>query len=180
MPNELLKYTIFKTSWGYFGLAGSDCTLYRTCLPMRDRQRAERNLLKDLLAAQYDRDYLRPLQRQVIAYFESARVDFSPDMPILLEGFSRFARRVLAACRRIRLGEVVTYSGLARKTGRPAAARAVGSALAKNPLPLIIPCHRVIRSDGRIGGFSGPGGATMKKRLLELERSLKVPGAGFS
>jgi methylated-DNA-[protein]-cysteine S-methyltransferase len=91
-------------------------------------------------------------------------------MPILLEGFSRFARRVLAACRQIRLGEVVTYSGLARKTGRQAAARAVGNALAKNPLPLIIPCHRVIRSDGRIGGFSGPGGATMKKRLLELER----------
>lgn len=174
MRDESLKYTTFKTSWGYFGLAGSDCTLFRTCLPMRDRQKAESCLLKDLPAAQYDRDYFRPLQEQVIAYFEGARVDFSPDIPILLEGLSCFTRLVLAACRQIRFGEVVTYSGLAKKTRRPRTARAVGNVLARNPLPLIIPCHRVIRSDGKMGGFSAPGGTTMKKRLLELER----PNAG--
>lgn len=170
MRDKSLKYTTFKTSWGYFGLAGSDCTLARTCLPVRDRQKAESCLLKDLPSPQYDRDYFSPLQEQVIAYFEGARVDFSPDIPILLEGLSCFARLVLAACRQIRFGQVVTYSGLAREIGRPAAARAVGNALAKNPLPLIIPCHRVVRSDGRVGGFSAPGGTAMKKRLLELER----------
>jgi methylated-DNA-[protein]-cysteine S-methyltransferase len=170
MRDESLKYTTFKTNWGYFGLAGSNGTLARTCLPVRDRQKAESCLLKGLPAAQYDRDYFRPLREQVIAYFEGARIDFSPDIPILLEGFGGFARLVLAACRKIRFGEVATYSGLASQIGRPAAARAVGNALAQNPLPLIIPCHRVIRSNGRLGGFSAPGGTTMKKRLLELER----------
>jgi methylated-DNA-[protein]-cysteine S-methyltransferase len=170
MRDESLKYTTFKTNWGYFGLAGSNGTLARTCLPVRDRQKAESCLLKGLPAAQYDRDYFRPLQEQVIAYFEGARIDFSPDIPILLEGFSCFARLVLAACRQIGFGEVLTYSGLARQIGRPPAARAVGNALSRNPLPLIIPCHRVIRSNGRLGGFSAPGGTTMKKRLLELER----------
>ncbi len=171
MRDKSLKYTTFKTNWGYFGLAGSDCTLARTCLPVRDRQKAESCLLKSLPAAQYDRDYFRPLQEQVIAYFEGTRVNFSPDIPILLEGLSGFTRLVLAACRRIRFGQVLTYSELARKIRRPHAARAVGNVLAKNLLPLIVPCHRVIRSDGRLGGFSAPGGATMKKRLLELERS---------
>ena len=178
MRDESLKYMTFKTSWGYFGLAGSNWTLSRTCLPMRDRQKAESYLLKDLPAAQYDRDYFRPLQEQVIAYFEGARVDFSADIPILLEGLSCFTRLVLAACRQLRFGQVVTYSGLAKKTRRPRTARAVGNVLARNPLPLIIPCHRVIRRDGKMGGFSAPGGTTMKKRLLELERSLKVPGTG--
>jgi len=170
MRDESLKYTTFKTSWGYFGLAGSDCTLVRACLPMRDHQEAESYLLKGLPSPQHDRDYFRPLQEQVIAYFEGARTDFSQDIPILLEGLGCFARLVLAACRQIRFGEVVTYSGLAKKIRRPRTARPIGNVLARNPLPLIIPCHRVVRSDGQVGGFSAPGGTTMKKRLLELER----------
>ncbi len=166
-----LKYTVFETSWGYFGLAGSNRALYRTCLPMHDRQKVENHLLKNLPTVRHDRDYLILLQEQVTAYFEGARVDFGPNISVVLEGLTPLANSVLAACRQIGFGQVLTYSELARKSGQPAAARAVGNALAKNPLPLIIPCHRVIRSDGKIGGFSGPGGAAMKKRLLELERS---------
>lgn len=170
MPHKSLRYTTFKTRWGYFGLAGSDRALGRTCLPMPDCRKAESCLLNDLPSLQYDRDYFRPLQKQVIAYFEGARIDFGPDIPVFTEGFSCFARLVLAACRQVSFGQVVTYSGLAREIARPAAVRAVGNALAKNPLPLIIPCHRVVRSDGKMGGFSGPGGTAMKKHLLELER----------
>ena len=136
---------------------------------MHDRQKAESCLLKDLPSPKYDRDYFRRLQKQVAAYFEGARVDFSPDMPILLEGFSRFAISVLAACRQIGFGQVVTYSELGREVGQPSAARAVGNVLARNPLPLIIPCHRVMRSDGKMGGFSAPGGKRTKARLLEHE-----------
>lgn len=165
-----LRYSVFGTSWGYFGLAGSDRRLFKTCLPMRDCQTAERNLLKDLPKARYDRDYFRSLQEQVTAYFEGVRVDFDLRIPIILEGLSPFARLVLAVCRQIGFAQVATYSELARKSGQPAAARAVGNVLARNPLPLIIPCHRVIRSDGKMGGFSGPGGKRTKARLLEHER----------
>jgi len=84
-----------------------------------------------------------------------------------LELLTPFRQAVLRATARIPRGEVNTYGGLARSLGRERAARAVGNALAANPFPLIIPCHRVIRSDGTIGGFTG--GEGIKRRLLELE-----------
>ena len=118
----------------------------------------------------FDKNLFKTLQEQITAYFEGAYVDFSQGVPIVLNGFSLFGSSVLCACRRIRFGQVVTYSALAQKIGRPAAVRAVGGALAKNPLPLIVPCHRVICANGKIGGFSAAGGITRKKRLLELER----------
>jgi len=136
----------------------------------------------------FDKNLFKTLQEQITAYFEGAYVDFSQGVPIVLNGFSPFGSSVLCACRRIRFGQVVTYSALAQKIGRPAAVRAVGNALARNPLPLIIPCHRVVRSPRRfasqseaaggklvpaqagIGGFSAPGGVDLKKRLLLHEK----------
>jgi methylated-DNA-[protein]-cysteine S-methyltransferase len=81
-----------------------------------------------------------------------------------------FQRQVLRACRAIPYGETATYQDLARRIGRPAACRAVARALATNPWPIIIPCHRVVRRDGSLGGYSGPGGIALKQRLLEMER----------
>jgi O-6-methylguanine DNA methyltransferase len=97
---------------------------------------------------------------------EPERFDFDLD----LWGLTEFERDVLRAAREIGYGEVRSYSWLAKKAGRPKAARAVGSVMAKNPLPVIIPCHRVIRADGKLGGFSMRGGVEMKRRLIELER----------
>jgi len=168
---KLLRYTIFKTKWGYFGLAGTEHTLWRTCLPRPEPEKIRFQLLKTLQAAKYDKAFFRTLQEQIDAYFEGAYVDFSLDVPINLDGFSPFGSSVLSACRKIRFGQVITYSALAKKTGWPAV-RAVGNALAKNPLPLIIPCHRVIRSDGQIGGFSAPGGKKLKEKLLKHELAI--------
>ena len=168
-----LKYVIFRTKWGYFGLLGTEKGLLRSSLPRRGRAGAEaakRYLLMDLAGVERDGRLYKALQEGIRAYFEGENVSFSRDIPVVLDGFSAFQRRVLQACRRIGYGERVSYSELARRLGRPGAARAVGNALAKNPVPLIIPCHRVIRSDGRIGGFSAIGGAALKKKLLSLER----------
>jgi O-6-methylguanine DNA methyltransferase len=115
--------------------------------------------------------FLRTLQEQITAYFDGAHINFSQDIPLGLDRFSSFGISVLTACRAVEFGQTITYSRLARKSGRPAASRAVGSVLAKNPLPLIIPCHRVIRSDGKLGGFSAPGGVKLKKRLLLHEKT---------
>lgn len=82
-----------------------------------------------------------------------------------------FQRRVLAATARIPRGEVRTYGGIAAAIGAPGAARAVGTALARNPFPLLIPCHRVVRADGQIGEYSG-GGSGIKRRLLAMEGAL--------
>lgn len=167
------KYAIFRTKWGYFGLLGTEKGLLRSSLPRRDRAEAEaakRYLLMDLAGAERDGRLYKELQERIRAYFEGENVSFSRDIPVVLDGFSVFQRRVLQACRRIGYGERVSYSALARRLGRPGAARAVGNALAKNPLPLIIPCHRVVRSDGEIGGFSAIGGIELKEKMLELER----------
>jgi len=171
----VIKYTIFKTKWGYFGLAGTKSALYRTHLPWSEPKNIESRLLKNLPGAQFDETFFKILQKQIAAYFEGSCVNFSPDIPVILDGFGGFSREVLTACRDIEFGQSITYSGLAQKAGRPAASRAVGNALAKNPLPLIIPCHRVLRTDGKMGGFSAPGGISFKKRMLALEhKALKA------
>jgi len=103
----------------------------------------------------------------VARYFagKPERFDFRLD----LSGLTEFERKALRAARGIGYGEVRSYGWVAERAGRPRAARAVGNAMAKNPLPIIIPCHRVIRSDGNPGGFSTRGGVETKRRLLALE-----------
>jgi len=166
---KVRKYVIFKTKWGYFGLAGTESGLCRTQLPGPNPEKIESQLLKNLPDAQFDKTFFKILQKQIASYFEGSCVNFSLDIAVIIDGFGGFSRKVLAACRNIGFGDTISYCGLAAKAGRPAASRAVGNALAKNPLPLIIPCHRVLRTDGKLGGFSAPGGISFKKRMLTLE-----------
>jgi methylated-DNA-[protein]-cysteine S-methyltransferase len=167
---KVIKYVIFKTKWGHFGLAGTEYGLCRTQLPGPKPEKIKALLLKNSHYPQLEKTFFKTLQEQIAAYFEGARVNFGRDVPLVLDGFSSFGISVLTTCRDIGFGQTITYGRLAKKSGRPNASRAVGSTLAKNPLPLIIPCHRVVRSDGKMGGFSAPGGIAFKKKMLELER----------
>jgi methylated-DNA-[protein]-cysteine S-methyltransferase len=92
--------------------------------------------------------------------------------PVDLTRVGPFEAEVLARLRRIPAGQVRTYREIARAVGQPGAARAVGAACARNPLPLLIPCHRVVRTDGGLGGYSLRGGVALKRRLLEAEGAL--------
>jgi methylated-DNA-[protein]-cysteine S-methyltransferase len=87
------------------------------------------------------------------------------------QGLDPFARRVFAATRGVSAGTTTTYGELARAVAQPGAARAVGTALARNPFPIIVPCHRVLAADGSLHGFSAPGGIATKQRILEIERA---------
>jgi methylated-DNA-[protein]-cysteine S-methyltransferase len=91
-------------------------------------------------------------------------------------GVPPFHRRVYETARSIPVGETMTYGELAAEVGSPGAARAVGQALGRNPFAIVVPCHRVTAAGGRLGGFAAPGGATTKRRLLELEGT----AVGFS
>ena len=99
--------------------------------------------------------------------FRDVRVDLGP--------LTEFQHRVITACRRIPCGATSSYGELATAAGYPCAARAVGSVMAKNRVPLIIPCHRVLASAGKLGGYSSRHGLAMKSRLLELEASGRQP-----
>ncbi len=175
MVQETAKYAVFETRWGYFGLVGTKSGLCRTCLSGQKQAKIEAHLLRDVPGAQFDRAFFKSLQEQIAAYYDGACVDFGPEIPLSLDGFTAFGVSVLTACRQLQFGQTSSYSALARKSGRPGASRAVGSALARNPLPLIIPCHRVLRTDGNLGGFSAPGGVDVKRKMLELERQGLFP-----
>ena len=105
--------------------------------------------------------------RQVEEYLLGRRRVF--DLPLDLEGFTPLSRQILEACRSILFGEVRTYRQLAAGVGKPDAARFAGTMMARNPLPLVIPCHRVVGSDRRLHGFGAPGGLATKAWLLAME-----------
>jgi O-6-methylguanine DNA methyltransferase len=109
-------------------------------------------------------------RRELGEYLAGKRVFFS--VPVDLSGLPEFQRRVLEEARRIPYGEARSYSWIARRIGRPRAVRAVGTALGRNPVPFIVPCHRVLRSDGSLGGYAF--GLGLKERLLKMERSTPV------
>jgi len=165
-----IKYVIFPTKWGHFGMAGSEKGLLRTCLPGPKYEEIEAHLHKNFPLAQFNGSFLKQLQGRITAYFAGSAVDFGPEIPIDLAELTPFQTAVLTACCRIGLARTLTYGQLAEKIGRPNAARAVGNALAKNPLPLIIPCHRVLAANNKLGGFSAPGGKNLKARLLKHEQ----------
>jgi methylated-DNA-[protein]-cysteine S-methyltransferase len=104
---------------------------------------------------------------QISEYLKGKRMDF--DLPIDWSIMTPFQEQVLRATYSIPYGFVSTYSEIAQKVGKPGAARAVGSAEAANPVPIVIPCHRVIGSDGKLHGYGGRGGITTKAWLLKLE-----------
>jgi len=105
--------------------------------------------------------------REIEEYFAGRRSTF--DLPLDLRLARGFRRRVLAHLARIRYGTTASYTQIARRAGSPGAVRAVGTACARNPLPIVLPCHRVLRSDGTLGGYAG--GLDAKRALLDLEAS---------
>jgi methylated-DNA-[protein]-cysteine S-methyltransferase len=111
---------------------------------------------------------LDEVRRELDEYFEGRRTEF--DLPLDWRLTRGFGRRVLRATSRVPFGELATYRDVATKAGSPRAVRAAGNALGANPLPIVVPCHRVVRTGGALGGYTG--GLERKEHLLRLEGSL--------
>ncbi len=126
-------------------------------------------LVDPLARTERDPAALAAIVAQLQEYFSGARWQF--DFDLNLSHSTPFQRRVLQAASRIPWGEVWTYGQVARAIGKPQASRAVGQALGRNPVPIVVPCHRVVASDGGLGGYSGGGGLESKKWLLRLEKA---------
>ena len=155
-------YDDFDTPIGTLRLVGGEDSVDRIDLPNRAAEApnpawvASNGALPAALAE---------AKRQIEEYFTGARREF--DLPLALEG-TEFQRRVWAELRRIPFGETISYGELAARIGKPTASRAVGAANGRNPAPVVVPCHRVISHDGKLGGYGG--GLPVKQALLDLER----------
>jgi methylated-DNA-[protein]-cysteine S-methyltransferase len=171
MTDNKSHYTIFETAAGFCGLAWSQRGVTRFQLPTKSAEATERLLLRrapDAAPGTPPSDVAK-LVGEVKRYFSGEKIDFS-DVALDLAGQDEFFAKIYAAARELRWGQTTTYGALAKQLGAgPEAARDVGQAMAKNPVALIIPCHRVLAAGGKIGGFSAPGGSASKAHMLELE-----------
>jgi methylated-DNA-[protein]-cysteine S-methyltransferase len=167
----LCRIRLFSARLGWFGIAWGDQGLAALTFGHQDRNQA-RSALGRLgtlgKPSACGNDALIELAVRLRAYCDGHWDSFL-DVPLDLRDLTDFQRRVSLACRQIPWGETRTYGELASRIGSPRAARAVGSVMARNRLPIVIPCHRVLGSGGRLGGYSAPGGLDMKQRLLRLE-----------
>ena len=169
MPGHL----VFETALGFVALAWSDAGLTRLALPEETRAAAEDHARRwsDAGQAVAEADapgFVAEAMALTRRYAGGETVDFTA-LPFDLDGVEPFRRAVYAAALRLAQGEVTTYGERAARAGFPTMARETGQALGRNPLPLVIPCHRILAAGNRIGGFSAPGGAATKLRLLAHE-----------
>jgi methylated-DNA-[protein]-cysteine S-methyltransferase len=160
-----LNYTCFSSPFGWVGVVRSDRGIACVTFGHPTEAEAENHLFNGIQATRSDAGLSEAVD-QLTRYFNGEPVDFALDLD--LTAGTEFHQAVWEAARRIPYGEVRSYGWLAQEVGNPKAVRAVGGAMGANPLPIIVPCHRVIRSDGGLGGYSG--GLHWKSQLLALER----------
>ena len=167
----MTKYHLFQTAHGIAGIAwnGRGITTFRLPASTADEtNRSIRRRLPDAVEGAPS-EAVASVVRAARRYFEGEQIDFS-DVLIDFGPQEPLFTRIYDHVRRLGWGETTTYGAVAKALGEgPEVAREVGQAMARNPVPLIVPCHRVLAAGGRIGGFSAPGGSEAKARMLALE-----------
>jgi methylated-DNA-[protein]-cysteine S-methyltransferase len=167
---EVVRMAHIDTPLGVASIAWGEHGLRRIEIAQASRKSAATKL-EQQLGAVLDASPPRPIARalaKLAGQFAGRPTSFA-DVALDLRGLSKFRVAVYRALQQVPAGQTVSYSELARRVGSPRSARAIGRALATNPFAVIVPCHRVLARDGSLGGFSAPGGAATKARLLEQE-----------
>ena len=170
------QYTLFDTAIGRCAVAWSARGLLAVQLPEADERATRARLLRRVLGAR-EAAPPRDVQGAIDAMTALLRGEPSDLSPIVLDmdGVPAFHRRVYDIARGIAPGATLTYGDIANQLGDPGAARAVGQALGHNPFAIVVPCHRVLASGGKPGGFSANGGAVTKLRMLAIEGAPVTP-----
>jgi O-6-methylguanine DNA methyltransferase len=176
-PDNRLVYDIFHVSLGWCAAARGGKGFCAFVLPVHSARIAEEAILASTAqliqpgapAPRRAPSALRRLAEAAARYFDGETVRFD-EFPLDLSSGTAFQRRVWSVIGRIPHGQVRTYRWIGMEIGRPEAARAIGRAVGANPVPLLIPCHRVVGSDGSLVGFSAAGGIGLKMKMLEIEK----------
>ena len=169
-PPTSTEVVFFSTALGWMGLSFNHHGIEKLAFGHETREevaaRFELERMRIVRNSSTTRDWIQQLKN----YARGKDYSFV-DLPLDIDHKTKFQKAVIAACRKIPHGETLSYLDLAKRAGSVGAARAVGTVMSKNDIPLIIPCHRVVSSNG-IGGFSSPRGLGAKRQLLELEGNL--------
>ncbi len=170
-PDQIFYYSLTETSMGWVGIAGNEKGLRKLILPERTKE----GVLAELNRYFQSNIKLIPADEQFFSiivkikeYFAGKRTLFKEE-EINLDDYTIFQKNVLLKTREIPFGVTRTYRWIAEQAGYPRACRAVGGVMSINPIPLIIPCHRVLGSYGKLTGFSATGGLALKRSMLKLE-----------
>ena len=169
------SYAFFETPLGLCAIVWDARGITGTQLPEAGRGAATRRLQRRFPDAHQGPPppAMEAAMARIAAALGGAKDDFV-DLALDWRTVSTFERAVYLAARAIPAGETITYGEMAARLGDPGRAQAVGQALGRNPWPIVIPCHRITGADGRLGGFSAPGGTSTKLKLLEIEGALAV------
>lgn len=161
---------VFHSPWGWMGIAESPKGIHAIVLPKRSKQAVESDLKGQSsgLLQQGESKRLEAVRHQLLDYLAGKRNVF--DIPLDLSQGTAFQRKVWRTLQRVPYGKLRSYQWIALRVGGPRYARAVGNAVGANPLPIVVPCHRIVAHDATLGGFSG--GLSMKRKLLGLEGTL--------
>lgn len=169
---------LFESPIGWIGLYLDQGLVWTLAMGCVDPKRCQSHLVKESKHLKVDvfeadlpgkvKTFARKVEKDIQDFLKGGHVDLS-EVPVHVHATTPFQEKVLRACHAIPRGKTLTYQQLAASAGSPRAYRAVGNIMAKNKVPLLIPCHRVISCGGRMGGFSAPQGINLKERLLKLE-----------
>ena len=168
---EHVQAVVFPTKLGWIAAAWADACIHRLTFGHGEPRRAWQQLELDQEPAQPDA-FLSQIIERLEAFAAGHRGDTFLDIKLATNRMTDFQQAVIRTCRQIPAGQTQTYGELAARVGHPRAARAVGTVMANNRFPLLVPCHRVVAAGGGLGGFSSPQGLAMKRRLLAPEIEL--------
>jgi methylated-DNA-[protein]-cysteine S-methyltransferase len=159
---------VFNTAFGWAAISIEDDSVKSVTLPGISSSGELKNVNN---SSELPDGFCNDVIKRICSYFEGKKVSFD-DIPVVMPFGSEFSHNILQCCRKIAYGQVKSYSALAAEAGYESSVRAAANVLARNPIPLIIPCHRVIRADGKTGGFmrNVEGAAEIKRKMLELEK----------
>lgn len=169
-----LNYHLFESALGVIAIAWRDDTVVRLLLPQSDTGAMARKMEAFGATAADPAAAVTEIIEMVRRYAGGENVDFSA-VNVSAGEVGEMREAIYAVLRQVPHGETLTYGDLAKRAGYPGQAREIGEAMGKNPVPLIVPCHRVVAAGGKIGGFSAPGGSVTKEKMLKLEGALARP-----
>jgi methylated-DNA-[protein]-cysteine S-methyltransferase len=165
-------YTLFDTEVGRCGIAWNENGIVAVRLPETDDEKTRAGLLRRVPGARESEpptEIARAIEA-IQSLLRGERTDLS-GVRVDLDGMPEFNRKIYAIAREIPPGRTLTYGDIAKQLGDPLLSRAVGQAMGQNPVPVVVPCHRVVAAGGKSGGFSAPGGSQTKLKMLMIERA---------